>query len=250
MSDDLDFSIDGMDAQLAEVAPAQPSGWHQRRSLGIGCSELVYCGALAGELNATQLPQNVQDELEVFQVGKGAGLPKFIARKAGLAPHKKSPDDDYLEDEILDRLRAVLPGMQAPLCWLEPESIHHVKRVPDEWIPLVDRYEPALLCSPDAWGRDMLKRLATLDCKRATASGPSTGQILKWRWQVTGQCAVMGASWGAAILANGLLGNEYTPVRIEAYVTEPTAADLATVRRWARYGVELVKRARERLGGA
>lgn len=245
MTEDLSCDFDALPAEPAEAV--EPSPWHARRSLGIGCSELATCGVILGALHESEVPRSYADEAAIVQRGPGRGLPRLVARKLGLVREKpqRADVDGYRESEIM---AAFVDGLRhgtfsGRVATIDPESVRHSSVLPEELYPLVDRVEPALRGSIDGFGRDDWGDLVVPDWKRAKRSGVSRESLAAYRWQLTGQCAVTGAAWGVIVVGVGyLIPGETGP--IECYTVAPTAAELETARDWARRVWAMVESAR------
>ena len=82
-----------------------------------------------------------------------------------------------------------------------PWTVRHSDEAPREWYPLVDRYEPRLLCTPDAWGFTTTGALVAVEIK--TSWERRYARPWSHALQVQGEMAVMGAAHGLVIAGPG-----------------------------------------------
>lgn len=202
MSDSLSLDDETVSAQLAEAHEpiAHESPWHERRSLGIGCSDLpavfLALDLVRGEVSPKYLLDRARrirpwDEPRIFlekanlvrPLRVGAAAKRGTAREVELLRHwiHLLKRRQYACDE--ERM-------------LIPDTIRHASEVPHEWLPLVDRHSK-LVDTPDAWGRDRIGNLVAIQVKCSAAEKP----FLPWHWrcQLQGECIVQGASWGLLV---------------------------------------------------
>jgi hypothetical protein len=160
----------------------------------------------------------------------------------------------YREREILaawaDELRA--GRATARLAAIDPDTITHSSSVPQWLWPMRDPESDHLACSLDAWAHEWWSTQErpeyVIDVKRVAQSrSPSESGWL----QLRAQCACTGARYGVLLCGVGWWGETDTG-EIEAYVVEPTAAEIAQVRDVAKRFMALVESARrqhaDRLG--
>lgn len=237
--DDLDFSIDAMYVTPPRV---EVGGWLGRRQRGIGASEVAVCGVIAGDIHPASVPKTHAAMADIMKRGAGAGLPRLVAEKAGLASARRGSEvpSDYLEHELLEAFRPMCPALG-----LDGRSLTHSSAAPTEWYPLVCRDVPRLLCSPDGWARDDFGDLVTVDWKRSTKHGPSAQSLERWRWQIVAQCMTTGASYGFDVVGIGWVEAKAPGGPVEAYKIEPTDEDFALVKKWVTHVWSMVESAKE-----
>jgi len=254
----LDMSIATVDAQLAEMPMPRviPEGldargaWLARRSRRLGASEVAVAMAVLGDLDAARLTKAQQHEAARIERGPGRGLPRFVARKAGLLrePKARADVEGYREIELVEAFRAEVAGARGKLGRLDPESIRHSSDAPHEWWPLIDHDCHELAVSLDAWAREHFGGpLVVADCKR---TGPRFDQPRDpWQWQIVAQCAAARAAWGVLVVGVGWAMSPEARGPVEIFVVEPTAAEIERVRDVARRFMREVERAAEVTGG-
>ena len=254
MSDDLSCAHDVIDAQLADV-PARavdgsPRGaWLARRSRRLGASEVAVAMAVLGDLDAGRLTKAQQHEAAVIERGPGRGLPRLVARKAGLLrePKARADVEGYREIELVEAFRQEVACASGKLGRIDPESIRH-SDAPHEWWPLIDHDCHELAVSLDAWGREWWAGpLVVADMKR---TGPRFDAPRdSWQWQIVAQCAAARAAWGVLVVGVGWAVSPEARGPVEIFVVEPTAAEIERVRDTARRFMREVERAAEASDG-
>lgn len=191
--DDLALDHETIDRQIGEshhAAPAEP--WLARRALTIGASDVPACLiAYGGE---TREGRRYHAESARIVSTRHGEMPAFVAVKCGLRKGKK-------------RSSAMAAGSRREVALLraaEPQigaTVSLATDAPREWYPLIDRYCPALSCTPDAWARDWLGELVAVEAK-CTRDHP---RELPWWFeaQVQAQIAVMSAASGLLVCGRG-----------------------------------------------
>lgn len=240
----LDFSLDGMDAQLAEAGPllAPPADpWLARRSLGFGASDVPALLLAAGLRSADGCPGYLADKAKPTRSTRG--LPRLIAEKAGIVAPKKvgsaAQRGTERERELLSAwrdllVREVYYDVAAEGAVL-PDRITHADALLKSAWPLVDRYAPSLSATLDAWAWDALDLELVVECK---CSATERREIpWWWRDQVMAQLAVTGAAYG--LLCCGEFWSHWSgndgPIRVwrvDRNETEIAVIRDATTRGW------------------
>ena len=254
--DDLSCSLDVLDAQLADVpsraADGSPRGaWLARRSRRLGASEVAVAMACLGDLDVGRLTKAQQHEAAKIVKGPGRGLPRLVARKAGLLrePKARADVDGYREAELVEAFRAEVAGATGKLGRIDPESIRHSSELPHELWPLIDHDCHELAVSLDAWGREHFGGpLVVADCKR---TGPRFDVPRdSWQWQIAAQCAAARAAWGVLVCGINWATSATATCPVECFVVEPTQSEIDRVRDTARRFMREVERAAELVDGA
>jgi hypothetical protein len=112
-------------------------------------------------------------------------------RSAGGAAARGTERERELLQQYTEQLRrGIVRG-------IDPESVRHADSMPSEWLPIIDRHQPRLACTPDAWGRDSFGILHALELKCSVTERTE----LPWYWalQVQGEMACMGADGGYVV---------------------------------------------------
>lgn len=251
MSDDLSCAHDVLDAQLADVPARAADGsargaWLARRSRRLGASEVAVAMAVLGDLDAARLTKAQQHDAAKIVKGPGRGLPRLVARKAGLLREPKARADvpGYREVELVEAFRAEVAGASGKLGRIDPESIRHSSDAPHEWWPLIDHDCAELAVSLDAWGREWWAGpLVVADCKR---TGPRFDVPRdSWQWQIVAQCAAARAAWGVLVCGINWATSATSTGPVELFVVEPTQSEIDRVRDTARRFAKLVESAKE-----
>lgn len=224
----LDFSIEGM-----EVVRDPEATWLDRRRQGFGCSDL---GALwlalglASPEEVASAPRYMLDAAETL-IDHKAG--RRAAPKVGSAARMGRERERLLFDHYRDgsRLRAVYA----------PDVL------PQEMLPLVDRVEPRLLCTPDGWitGNTALAYpLAYLEIK----CGRDERAELPWYWrlQCVGAACVLGCDRAVVVFGPGWArddesGGEPVEWWIDVTPGDKTAVRLAVGQGWKRVEARRVR---------
>jgi hypothetical protein len=224
IDDGLSMDLDSM--HPAPEVMAQPSDpWLARRTESFGASEvpaLLY--ALGLEKPYPNTPRYVLETAgRLFAVKAGLRKP----RKAGQAAQLGSEAEVPLIQQWNER---PLRGLPAPVV---PAGV-----MPREFLPLLDRVERRLSCTPDGWARhfgDLVLVEVKTDQKsqRQGMGEPSR----EWAWQVQSQLAVTGASLGMVLYGPGWAGwGEAKRGPIEAFVVERDDGVIARIREAAAEG--------------
>lgn len=172
--------------------PVDP--WLARRRLGWGASDLPVLFAARGWLDAGAITADQRAEIE----NNRHGVPRYLARKAGLMKDKRGQSQAQIEAQEKTLLRVWLS--QAEDHGVDPDSVRHASEAPREWYPLIDRHCPALSTTPDAWGRDIYDgSLVTIELKCPPDVEAWSRWGMRWTVQVTGQLAVTGADRGLLV---------------------------------------------------
>jgi hypothetical protein len=188
-----DISCDPASMERDLDAPADPrdaSTWLGRRSLWWGASEIPLLYAAQGWLSAEALTVAQREELESCKRGKGRGLARYIARKAGLAKAKRGESQEAIlrkELQLLDVWRRVYAEEHC----IDPASVLHCSEMPREWFPLRDAECYALGATPDAIGRDFISgELVGIELKCPPDREAWSRWGLRWSVQCHAQNAV------------------------------------------------------------
>jgi len=223
--------------------------WHARRALGFGASDVAALLLASGAV-AEPAPRYLADRAKVITRGPGRGLPRIIAEKAGVVEPLKAGGaaarGTSRERELLEHWRELLrreqysdEGAEGALL---PESVTHADMMLASCWPLVDRHQPRLTATLDAWARDAMGCEAVVECK-CTATDRTSAP---WYWvaQVQAQLAVSGADYGLLLVGEfwaAWHGND-GPVRVWAVERDETA--IALIRELVARSWEAVEAAR------
>ena len=234
MTDALSLDLDTLAAQTATITR---DPWLVRRSYGWGASEVAAL-LLAYDPREDEIASARVYHREDAAVGR-SGVPRCVARKAGLLASRRSSRSMAVgserEAELLERWAADA----GERVWLADEA-------PREWYPLVDRECPELTATPDAWTRGPSDELLVVEAK-CTADFPTE---LPWYWrvQVSAQIATMAAAAGYVVCGRGwITGASTVPI---AWLVERDEDEIARVRRVARIAWAEVLRLRAAKGNA
>ena len=192
---ELDFSHEAMHRPQLVAPPADP--WLARRMLGFGASEI---GAL---YLALELRTPSPDD------------PKYLldaaARLFGVKAGRRKPSGGSRATEGGQRReRDVLRAWADAGCpgsIVEPWSVRHADEIPREYLPLVDRHCPRLVCTPDGYARDDGGRLVHVEVKTTWKRHDArhTAPFLWWGYelQVQAGIAATGAHSGVCVVGLG-----------------------------------------------
>jgi hypothetical protein len=183
--DGLSMELDAMYPASQPVAP--PTGWHGRRLLTFGASEVPALLIALGMEQADDATPGYVLELAERLIDIKAGLRK--PRKAGAAADRGSAAETQVVESWNAGARGTWPAIQ------------HASAVPREWLPLVDRHAPHLSCTPDAWCR-IGGELINVQIKTDVRGGRQHPDR-EWCWQVQAECAVTGAGGSILLYAPG-----------------------------------------------
>ena len=224
---DLDFAslTPGLVPEAEPVPVVDP--WLSRRLLGFGCSELAALFVALGLRAVDGLPKYAADDARLLFSRKVSGRQK----KAGAAAAGGSAAErDLLRRWVDDGC----PGSD-----VEPWTVRHSDEAPREWYPLVDRYEPRLLCTPDAWGFTPTGALVAVEIK--TSWERRYARPWSHALQVQGEMAVMGAAHGLVIAGPGWANERNPRDAIEVWPIERDEALAAEIRGACRDGWQRVE---------
>jgi len=182
---EISCSPESLDADRVAGAPSGDP-WLQRRHLLWGASDVPVLFAARGWLPPEALTASQRADLEPNR----QGIPRYLARKAGLMAPKRSSGGEEQERPLLS-----LWLRWAEEHGVDPDSVRHASEWPREWMPLPDRYCPHLGATPDAFGRDIYDgSLVGIELKAPPDSDAWSRWGLRWTVQVQAQMGVMGAS--------------------------------------------------------
>jgi hypothetical protein len=155
----IDFSHEGMTpSPLSDCYRPAPSrdAWLERRTRAWGGSEI---GALLVAYGLAPvdaiLPGWLLEQTEHYH---RLGLPKLLARKAGLRGRPKGDTasmnrGNERERELLARYKAQQLALPTHRRRVDPKTIRHADSLPKQFLPFVDRERFPLAVTPDAWAR-------------------------------------------------------------------------------------------------
>lgn len=190
-------------AMVADLAAPARDPWLERRKLVWGASEMPILFAARGWLSAEALTQAQRDEMELAKVGAARGVPKYLARKAGLMRDRKGQSQEHtarVEQELL----SVWKRTYADHYGVEPESVRHASEWPIEWQPMPDRECEFLGATWDAYGRDMYDGSIVGIELKAPPTFEAWGKWgLRWSAQVHAQNGVLGYARSLVVVGNG-----------------------------------------------
>lgn len=241
---DLSCSPESMEADRVAGAPSGDQ-WLQRRHLLWGASDVPVLFAARGWLSAAALTDAQRKELEDCKRGAGRGVPKYLARKAGLMRDKKGQPQHETE-AIEKRLLSLWRERWAEDYGVDPDSVRHSSDVPREFLPLVCRVCHVLGATPDAWGRDIYDgSLTGIELK----APPDREAWAKWgeRWtvQVHAQNGVCGYSRSLLVC-----GEEWAiPDRAGRVTTTEIERDEQAILRTREAAVDAWETVRRLVGG-
>jgi len=234
--DGLALDADTVAAQLADRTAVDP--WLARRAYGWGASEVA---ALLLAYDPRDEETRAARRYHLVDAGIGRhGVPRLVARKAGLAVGRRQSSamrvgqlreaELLAHSEVASVYGAIVPADAAPR----------------EWYPLVDRECPELTATPDGWCRGPSGELIAAEAK-CTRDHP--GRELPWYWrvQLQAQIACMAAAAGLLVCGPGwVTGADTSPAW---WLVERDAEEIDRVRRVARRAWEDVERIRARRVG-
>lgn len=225
--DGLSMELDAMYPASQPVAP--PTGWHGRRLLTFGASEVPALLIALGMEQPDDATPGYVLELAERLIDVKAGLKR--PRKAGAAADRGSA----AETQVVEAWNAHDRG--------DWPAITHASSVPREWLPLIDRHQPRLSCTPDAWcyiGGELVNVQIKTDVR-----GDKTQPTREWVWQVNAECAVTGAAGSLLLYAPGWASwRREDKRRCVAWVVERDDAMIDRIRDAAAQGWQLVEEAR------
>lgn len=229
----LDFSHEGMTPPALSDAYAprdERNPWLARRRLTWGSSEiapLLQAYGLA-PLGA-KIPGWVAEQGDEYQ---RLGVPRIVAWKAGLRARPKSDEVSKeagarLERRVLERWRYTEAHR-----YVDPRTVEHASRLPQSWLPFLDRSCPALAVTPDAWASDYQRRHVCVEvkCSRDPMTEPPWGYV----HQTQSQMDAMGAERGFLVVGERWL-REKDPEADKRIVTFVIERDAEATR--LRYAV-------------
>jgi hypothetical protein len=186
-------------ATLDDAPPARaPDPWLSRRKLLWGASDLPLLFASRGWLSTGDLTKTQCAELQ----DNRAGIPRYLARKAGLMGDRKGQSQAKTLASELKLLETWTPRY-ALAAGVDPASVRHASSWPQEWMPLRDAECDSLGATPDAYGRDVYDgTLVMADCKCPPDDDAWSRWGKRWSVQMQGQMAVTRASRALVIVGN------------------------------------------------
>lgn len=236
--------------------PTPESAWLARRSERWGASEVPTLLAWRGAIDVDRCPAYLREDLEPSRYG--AGIPRFLARKAGLTARKKTGAaarrGSERERELLATwVRLLVHGEAA--CDVLPSTVRHADSIPHEWLPIVDRECPHLAATPDAWGRDLYtSALVAIELKCSMGHGRDErvlASVPHWEAQVHAEIAALGAASGVLVIGSGwaLDRGDGIDGPVRTHEIERDEARIAVIREVCADAWSAVERLRERRQG-
>jgi hypothetical protein len=184
----LSMELDVIDRQLAEPR-APESAWLERRKSGFGASEIAALYLALGIEAPGYTPKYLAEKAE--RVRRRGNPIRLFGEKAGLV---KSAKTGRAASQGTARERELLKAwaeQAASDSGVLPFTVSHSDLAPRCWYPLVDRVEPRLLCTPDAWAMDANGRNVLIELK--CSSGERSEIPWYWSLQCHAELAVTGA---------------------------------------------------------
>lgn len=214
----LSLDHETVSAQATVARDRDP--WLERRRFGWGASEvasLLLAYDPRADEERTARRYHLQD---AERTKRGGGLPRIVARKAGLLAAKGS---SRVMREGARRERELLDAWAKDSAY---ERVQHSDDAPREWYPLVDRACPILTATPDGWCRGPSGELITIEAK-CTADYPP-GLAWFWRVQLQAQIAAVAAAAGILVCGPGwVMGADTQPI---SWVVERNDGEIARIR--------------------
>jgi hypothetical protein len=216
VGDALSLDHETVAAQTATVVADTPrSQWLARRKRGWGASE-VPALLLAYSTRDDEWRTAYKKHQHLAEHGRH-GVPRVIARKAGLAAHDRPTGGGEREAELIRR-------------WGD-ESALVVRTAVDmdigELFPLHDPECVRLLCTPDGWCRGPSDELMSVEAKCLPGNPPAECPWF-WRAQVQSQLAVQGLDAGFLVCGPGwVLGSNEQPI---SWLIERDEQEIARIR--------------------
>ena len=232
---ELDFSHEAMYSPQLVAPPSDP--WLARRMLGFGASEI---GAL---YLAMGLRAPSPDDPRYL----AEGAARLIGVKAGLRkPAGGSRATAGGQRRERDVLRVWADG-GCPGSSVVPWSVRHADEIPREYLPLVDRHCPRLVCTPDGYARDDDGQLVHVEVKTTWRRRDErhTGPHLWWGYelQVQAGIAATGAHSGVCVVGLGYASDDDGDLAVHAVARDEEA--IAAIRAACIDGWSRVERLRE-----
>lgn len=222
--------------------------WHARRASGFGASDIPAL-MLAMSGCQEQAPRYLADRAKIISRGRGKGLPRIIAEKAGivapLSAGAAASRGTERERELLTHWRTLIEHEQTgeASSLVVPATITHADALLRCCWPMVDRRCPRLAATLDAWGTDELGAHVVIELK---CSATERSQLpWYWRAQVLAQLAVTGADYGLLVCGEmwSAWHGQDGPVRV--WPVERDEGEIDALRELVRRGWAEVEMARE-----
>lgn len=224
------------------------SEWHARRAGGFGASDIPALMLALGGCSE-QAPRYLADRAKTISRGKGKGLSRIIAEKAGIVPALSAGSaaarGTARERELLEYWCALISSERSceASSLMMPASITHADALLRCCWPIVDRRCPRLSATLDAWAVDELGAQVVIELKCS-----ATERLhLPWYWraQVLAQLAVTGADYGLLVCGEmwSAWHGQDGPVRV--WPIERDEGEIDALRELVRRGWAEVEAARE-----
>ncbi len=229
MVDELSLAPDVVSAQLASAVDP----WLERRRHSWGASEIPAL-LLAYDRREEEAASARRYHLDDSGISR-AGVPRIVARKAGLLAAKAGSRamraGAERERELIDR-------------WSSAAGFDDVRlesAAPREWYPLVDRHCHRLAATPDAWCRGPSGELIIVEAK--CTAGHHSHVEWYWRVQLQAQIACTSAAAGVLVCGRGwVMGSDSEPI---GWIVERDDAEIERIRAVAIKAWADVERLRE-----
>lgn len=179
--------------------------WLARRAGFWGASDVATLLAWKGAIDVERCPRYLTDDLVIGRWG----VPRFLARKAGLAGDKHRTSVMRAGSERERKLLCCW-GAAGAAEWLV-DRVQHADSVPEEWLPIRDWQSPHLAATPDAWARDSIDGgLVAIELKctmgLAVRDERALGNVPHFEAQVHAEIAALGATRGLLVIGMGWAG--------------------------------------------
>lgn len=183
------------------------AAWLERRRSSIGASEIGALWIALGLASDDEIQRAPKYMIENARTLVRVKAGRLRGRSAGKAAERGSRVERRILAEWLADPRCEIRAQIASAC--------HADGVPRCWMPLVDRIEPRLSCTPDAWGTDVLGDDVVIEIKSTARECRQAPWY--WRLQVQSQLAVTGSAWGALVIGEWWAADWREPGPITAY---------------------------------
>jgi hypothetical protein len=247
--DSLALDHETLAAQLAEPAQAEPlTGWHARRALGFGASDVPALLLALGIASPAGTPDYITEKAK--PTNRTRGVARLFAEKAGIVAPKKT---SAAAEKGTKRERELLTQWQARIArqqwYCDAEELVIASRVQHSdsmlkcaW-PLVDRHAPMLTATLDAWAWDSLGGELVVELKCSA----SERRDIPWHWraQVMAQLAVTGADYGLLVCGEFWAAWHGNDGPIRCWEVQRNEDEIAVIRDAARRGWEIVNDLKE-----
>lgn len=231
MTDALSLDLDTVAAQASEVRRVRDP-WLERRDHGWGASEIASLLLAYDFRDEEWRTARVRDRY--LAEHSKHGVPRVVARKAGLGKYESSSGGGEREEELIET-------------WARESGYGDVRlarEAPREFYPLVDRECPSLTCTPDGWCRGADGELVAVEAK-CTVEQPPPELHWYWRVQNSAQHACMSAGYGIVVCGPGWVFPA-TQTRPISWLVMRNEREIDRVRRAAEKAWSVVKTLKER----